>query len=126
MTLRVCAIALLTVILGAVLSELGFKSKKLVSILAILIMLAMLGEGIAALVGKLISFSEMTRIGEAATCALKVVGIGYLFGITSDICRELGEGGVANAVGLVGRVETFLVVLPYFEKTLQMGAGLLE
>ena len=126
MMLRVCAIALLTVISGAVLSELGFKSKKLVSILAILIMLAMVGDEIAALMGKLISFSEMTRIGEAAKCALKVVGIGYLFGITSDICRELGECGVASAVGLVGRVETFLVVLPYFEKTLQMGAGLLK
>ena len=126
MMLRVCAVALLTVIVGTVLSELGFKGKKLISILAILIMLTMIGDGITALVDKLTAFSELTGIGDAARSALKVVGIGYLFGFTSDVCRELGEVGVASAVGIVGRVEAFLAVLPYFEKTLEMGVGLLE
>ena len=126
MIFRACAIALLTVILGAVLSELGFKSKKLLTTLSTLIIVCTLGEGIETLVGKVTAFSETAGISEAAGCALKVVGLGYLFGFTADVCRELGEAGVANAVGLVGRVETFLVVLPYFEKTIELGAGLLK
>ena len=126
MILRACATALVTVIFGTVLSELGFKSKKLFCILGALIIICLLGEGAAMIVGKVTALSEAADIGDAAKCALKVVGLGYLFGFTSDVCRELGEGGVANAVGLVGRVETFLAVLPYFEKTLELGAGLLK
>lgn len=126
MILRVCALALLTVILGTVLSELGFRNKKLFCTLAALIIICMLGEGIAIVVGKVTAFSDMAGIGDASKCALKVVGLGYLFGFTADVCRELGEGGVANAVGVVGRVETFLVVLPYLEKTLELGTGLLK
>lgn len=126
MIFRACALALLTVIVGAVLSELGFKSKKLLCILASLIIVSLIGESLSSLISKTTAFSEMAGITDAARCAMKVVGLGYVFGFTSDVCRELGEGGVANAVGLVGRVETFLAVLPYFEKTLEIGAGLLK
>ena len=126
MMLRACALALLAVILGAVLSELGFKSKKLFSVLGALLIISLLGENVSGLIGRLCAFSEMAGIGDAAKCALKVVGLGYVFGFTADVCRELGEGGVASAVGIVGRVETFLVVMPYFEKTLELGAGLLK
>ena len=126
MILRACALALLTAILGTVLSELGFKSKKLLGILAVLLIMSLIGEDISTLIGRLAGFSDMAGIGDAAKCAMKVVGIGYVFGFTADVCRELGEGGVAGAVGIVGRVETFLVVMPYFEKTLELGAGLLK
>ena len=126
MIMRACALALLAVILGAVLSELGFKSKKLLSTLAALLIVSMLWGEVAHLVDKLGTFSEMAGIGDAAKCALKVVGLGYVFGFTSDVCREMGEGGVASAVGIVGRVETFLVVMPYLEKSLELGAQMLK
>ena len=126
MIMRACALALLAVTVGAVLSDLGFKNKKLLCVLASIIILSILGDSLATLVGKITAFSEIAGIMDASKCAMKVVGLGYVFGFTSDVCRELGEGGIANAVGLVGRVETFLAVFPYFEKTLEIGAGLLK
>ena len=57
--------------------------------------------------------------------AIKVLGLGYLFGICADICRELGESGIAKAVEVVGRVEIIAVVVPYFEEIIRVGVEFL-
>ena len=56
--------------------------------------------------------------------ATKILGLGYVFGICSDVCRELGENGVANSILVVGRVEIFLATLPYLDTLLGLVRGL--
>ena len=123
---KICAIGLLAAILSAFLGELGFKSRKLFSILASLMLFTAMKDGIITFVGKISSVAELSGIGDAYTCALKAVGLGYLFGIVRDVCAELGEGGIAKAVSVVGRVEILLVALPYFEKTIALGLEVLK
>ena len=75
-------------------------------------------------------FSSVKKVGleadieDALGAAIKGLGIGYLFGICSDICRELGESGIAKATEAVGRVEIIAVVIPYFEEIIKVGVGL--
>ena len=126
MIAKICAIGLLTALLAAFLAEAGFKSKKLLSILAALLLLGVAKDGADEIVGKIASLSELAQIGDACRCALKIVGAGYLFGFTADVCTELGEGGIARAVSIAGKVEMLLVSLPYFEKTLELGLELLK
>ena len=77
-------------------------------------------------------FSSIKKIGiesgieDALSSAIKVLGIGYLFGICADICRELSEAGIAKAVEVVGRVEIIAVVVPYFEEIIKVGIGLVK
>ena len=77
-------------------------------------------------------FSSIEKIGSEAkidnalASAIKVLGLGYLFGICADICRELGESGIAKAVEVVGRVEIIAVVIPYFEEIIKVGIGLIK
>ena len=77
-------------------------------------------------------FSQVKKIGkesgidDALSAAIKVLGIGYLFGICADICRELGEAGIAKAVEIVGRVEIIAIVVPYFEEIIKVGIGLVK
>jgi hypothetical protein len=123
---KICLVGLLTAILAYFLGEMGFKNKKLLSLLAILLLLCGMKDGAGKLVDKILSFSEVAGIGDACRSALKTVGLGYLFGFTSDVCTELGESGVAKAVNVVGKIEIMLVVLPYFEKTLTLGLELLK
>ena len=73
-----------------------------------------------------LELAEKVGISEATECALKAVGLGHIFGFTSDFCASLGEGGLAKAVTVVGRVEIFLVAYPYFEKIIALGIKLLE
>ncbi len=65
-------------------------------------------------------------LSEPISAALKILGLGYLFGICADICRELGEPGIAKSVEVAGRVEIMLVVLPFFEEILRVGSELME
>ena len=50
----------------------------------------------------------------------------FLMGVTADVCRELGENGVARGVLLAGRLEMLCVALPYLEKIIALGVELLE
>ncbi len=123
---KICAIGLLGAILAAFLGDLGFKNKKLISLLTAIIILSTLKDTVSSFIGKIVGLSEIAGIGDACSCALKAVGLGYVFGFASDLCSELGEGSVGKALGVAGKVEIFLVALPYFEKTVALGLELLK
>ena len=122
---RVCALALIAVILLALLGEMGVKSRRLFATLCIILILSLLIAPLSDLISRLGLISETAGISEAASCALKAVGLGYIFGFTSDVCLSLGENGIASALQLVGRVQIFLVSWPFFEKMIQLGGELL-
>ena len=67
------------------------------------------------------AIGSTSNITEPLGAAIKVLGIGYLFGMCADVCRDLGEGGIAKAAEAVGRVEIIAVVLPYFEEIIRLG-----
>lgn len=123
---KICAIGILGAILSALLGEAGFKSKKLISLLTAILVLSTLREGIGVFIQKIVGLSEIAGIAEACSCALKAAGLGYVFGFSSDMCSELGEGGIGRALTVVGKVEILLVALPYFEKTVSLGLELLQ
>ena len=125
MTIRVIAFALVTAILGALLDTLGFKSKKLFSVLAFVLLVGSIATPISEIFSDLIAFSDASGIGDAARAATKAVGLGYLFGFASEICQTLGESTLASAVTVVGRIEIFLVAYPFFEGIMKLGAELL-
>lgn len=116
MTGRVVAIGLLAAVLGYVLSQLGFGGKRAFSTLSFVIIIGSLGAGLGEIVGEFFSFSADAGVGECASVALKVLFVGYLFGICSDVASELSENTVAAALTLAGRVETVLLVLPYLSE----------
>ncbi len=64
-------------------------------------------------------------IREGISAALKVLGLGYLFGISSDICRELGEAGIAKSLEVVGRVEIIAVAVPFWKRIIETGVELI-
>ena len=126
MTFKICAVGLIGALLAYFLGEMGFKNKKLLSVLSIVILFGAAKTGVASLIEKAVDISNAAGISDACSCALKAVGLGYLFGFVADTCCELGESSIAKAVTVVGNVEIVLVSLPYFEKTLNLGMELLK
>ena len=53
-------------------------------------------------------------VSDAATLAVRAIGIGFTAQIGADICRDLGENSVASCVELAGRAEILLLCLPEF------------
>jgi len=123
--LKILGTALLLLISAYLLRSLSFRGAPVFAAIAAILLLAESGEGVGYIFGRVKELSELSNISEPTAAALKILGIGYLFGICADVCRELSEPGIAKAVEMVGRVEIFTVVIPYFEKIIRAGAELL-
>ncbi len=119
------SLGILLAVVAYVLSQLGFRgTRAFVALSLVAILLA-----VSVSVGE--SVSEMGRIGELAKMsavakpALKIVFLGYLFGICADIATELGESGIANALMIGGRIEMLLVTLPYINDIVELAVDLI-
>ncbi len=118
-----CAAAVVLSVLGFSLRELGWRGVPLFAILASLVILT---HGLDLLRTLLPALSALFTADAADTlgAAMRILGIGYLSGVTADICRSLGEAGIARAVTLVARLEILLVALPFLETVLALAFSL--
>ena len=111
-SVRILGFVFIIAILSVILGELGFRGARLVSTLGtlavVMLTLGLLGEVIKMLDGII----ELGGIEDTARAAIKIIGIGYVYGVASDICLDMGERGIAVAVLGVGRVEILLLALP--------------
>ena len=126
MMIRLASLALIAAIVGTLLGEFGFRSKKLFALLSFVIIISGVIEPLSDTITRISSLSELYGVGEGAKCIVKTVGAGYLFGFVSDVCAELGETGIQKAVSLAGRIEMFLIAFPFYEKAIRLGIELLE
>lgn len=120
---RIIGYALVTLFLGVVLRELGFKGTRLVVLLGTVSLLCVFAVYIARAIEAIPYLGE--NADEYAVAMLKMVGVGYAFGICSDVCRELGEGVLSDVVCLIGRVEILTLSLPYIKRIVERGVELI-
>lgn len=125
MILRVIGIALLSAICAFLLRGLASRAAPIYASLAAIVVLALCKDGVDGVISSVLGVASSINISEPVSVILKIIGLGYLFGISADICRELGEGGIAKALEVAGRVEIFSLSVPYLVKTLNLGIGFL-
>lgn len=112
MILKICGGAILLSVLGLLLSELGFRGKKAITTLSVIIFLLIFVDLLADAISKITAISIPEKGRESLTLALKVVGVGHAFNLSADACSELSEGGISSALILVGRLEILIMILP--------------
>lgn len=125
MMLKLCGIAILGAISAMLLGELGFRGRRVLALFVSVALLVAVSDGIGQVMDALDILGGDT-VGRVVGSATKVIFVGYLFGISSDICAELGEGGLASTLTLAGRIEAFLLVLPEFGEMLRLGMELVS
>ena len=117
------AYVLITLFLGLLLKELGFRGATLVLLLGTV---SVVGVAVLSLGG---IFSILPGVdgesGEYAEAMLKIVGVGYIFGVCSDVCSQLGEGSLSSAVTLCGRMEIIALSTPFIKRIIEKGIELL-
>lgn len=118
-SLRIAGLIFLLLFLTFVLRSVGFRGAALVATVGIIGVIGITASGIGRIFSHLTG-SELIgdTVGETVSAALKLLGVGYVFGICADICRDLGELGIASCALAVGRVEIFLLILPYIDELL--------
>lgn len=122
--MRLVAYAMITLFLGVLLREFGFRGARLFSILGSVTVVS--AVALAAMEdGLLSSYFQGGDSAQRIGVIMKVLGVGYVSGICADVCSDLGESGLANAVTLVGRVEIIMLSLPSVKEIIEQGMALL-
>ncbi len=119
--INACFLALVLSISLVLLKNLGWRGAPVFASLGFVLILGEI-RGFFSEIAK-ISFT-FEALGESAEAVFKIIGIGYLFGISSEICRELGESGVSSALSLVGRFEIIAVALPFIAEIFSLALSL--
>ncbi|MBQ8381125.1 MAG: stage III sporulation AC/AD family protein [Clostridia bacterium] len=104
----------------AILKSFGFKGAPVIAALAFVHTSTLIPEALLPLTSLFESIEGVNGVSEYVRSAVKIVGIGYLGGICSDVCRELGEGGIAKCVTLVSRLELIAITLPILSELFSM------
>ncbi len=122
--MKVIAYVLISSILAFLLTELGFKGARFVSVIGVLFATGAAISVIYSLFSEL--FGAFDQEGSKYVKAmLKIFGISLVFDMGADICSELGEARLAGSLLLVGRAEMLAVALPFVIEVLREGVKLI-
>lgn len=124
--LYIPAAAMAALFCTVLLKECGFRGFGLVSTVGIIALFVLTVGKIGELLTEIREIADGFGIADTAALAVKAVGISYCFGIASDICRNMGESGIASAVDSIGRLELALLSLPLIKQAVEMGVGLIN
>ena len=126
MILRLVGTALILTASAFLLKNFGWRGAPIFTAVALILFISEAEGELEYIFSSIKKIGNESGIDDALSAAVKVLGIGYLFGICADICRELGEAGIAKAVEVVGRVEIIAVVIPYFQEIIKVGIELVK
>ena len=125
MILKIFGAAILLCLSAFMLRSFGWRGAPVFASIAFVMLISEAAGSLRSILGAVGEISADAGLSEPAKAAIKVLGLGYLYGICADICRDLSENGIAKAVEAVGRVEIIAVVMPYFEEIIKVGVELI-
>ncbi len=107
------------------LREFGWRGVPVFGVICFLGMISIAVPYVSESVGAFSDIADTYGLSDTVRVVLKLVGVGYLAGITSDICRELGQASLSSGVTLFGRLEIIAIAAPYFLKIIKLGTELI-
>lgn len=119
-----CGIALVAVTATLLLKKWGADFALLVKLAAGAALAALCMQGVTPIVAYLEDACEGTELVQYLRVLLQVLCVAFLTHICSSICRDCGEGTIAEYVELGGKVEILLLSLPLMRKILDIAAQL--
>ena len=57
-----------------------------------------------------------TKVGFYAGTVLKLMAVGLITSVASDLCRDTGENGIAAKIELAGKGASAVIIFPVLEK----------
>lgn len=120
--LKIFAIALISVFVGAVIKLVRGEMAFAVRIAGVILVFGILLVSVDSLLQNLSATFDMGGFSEYVELILKALGVAVLTHVASAICRDCGEGGLAGAVEFAGKVEILLMSLPMIERLLKYTA----
>ena len=119
--LKLCGVALVLALCYCFLVSLGAKSASVYLTLGVCFLFSLVSENLFPLVGELPLLSLTPMGGEVALTVTKSLCIGYLVGMSADLCEGLGAQALSRVLVLGGRILIFSLSLPYLKQLIALG-----
>ncbi|MBO5416454.1 MAG: hypothetical protein J6A83_07505 [Clostridia bacterium] len=123
--MKICALAVICVVVGALIKEIrkeisfAIRAAACIMIFGILIISA---EGLI----ERVSNAWIVGDWKYAEVMIRALGIAFLTHITAGICRDCGEGSIAAGVELAGKLEILFLCLPLIGEILGYASRLMS
>ena len=124
--IKLCMVALLVLTSTTVIKQWKADFLPLVRIGAVVLFGTLLIASAQPLLTLITTLSESAGTWEYIETVLKGLGIVILTQISSDICRDSGEGTLAGHIETVGKLELLLLCIPLIGEILATAQRLLE
>ena len=122
--LAIAGAALVAAVIAVMLRRYHAEYGMLISILAGVLILAMLLEALPQALGQVTELLQAAALpGKYALILFKALGLCWLAQFAADSCRDAGESALASKVELAGKTAVLLTTLPLFP---EVGALVLE
>ena len=122
---NICGVALVFAFCAMIVRETNARAFPFVGIFGGVMLLLYALSRYAAPLSYIYTLAQSTGISEYISLVLKVLAIGYAVGISSDICRDMGEARVASGIEALGRAEILLLCLPVISEAVESAVGML-
>ena len=122
---KICAALMLIGAICVILKNFGYKGAPVFAALSVLVFFSLAVKRADPIWDVYSEFVSYSGVDEYAKIAVKIIGIGYLSGIGSDVCRELGEAGIAKCIGVFAKFELILIIIPVIKEILKVSESLM-
>lgn len=123
--LKIALLALLCAVGIVLVRQLKSEFAVPLTVGASVVLLLMICDALYDVVYTLYNFADRANVdGEAISCVIKVVGIGYLAEFSNNICVDANCKSVGDKVLLAAKVAILFCALPIVEKLFETIVGL--
>lgn len=124
--LRICGVALCALSAALLLRDRHRAiSAVCVSLATVTVLLYCLTSQLSGFTQTLSKLSEGEGFADYAVTLTKALGIAYVTGAATEVCKSCGESSLAYAVGIGGRAELLLLALPMVSNLLGIASEIL-
>lgn len=124
--LRICGGALIAAGCAFLLKESSKGGAVSAAIIGLTVIMGTVITGFLSVITPLKEAVSDSGASDYVNIMLKGLGIGITVKLTSDICSDLGEKGIADCVELAGRTELLILCMPILIKILNSVKELLS
>lgn len=124
--LRICGVGVIAAISAVVIKQIRADAAIPVRLTANIILF---GAAIAVATPVYSYINDMiavSAIAEFGSILMQALGIAFVTHICAEICRDVGEAGIAGCIELAGKCEILLLSLPLVTSVLNTASDILE
>lgn len=118
--LQISGISVLAAALAFVLRGVGSRTAAVVPIAGgVLVLFAALPK-LREPIGALLELAEGAGLSDELGILLRILAVAFFGAVAADICRDMGEGSVADRLELFARVEILFLALPFLLELIRL------